>query len=180
MQVIWHWAQNHQTRQSYVHYDISSGVSDGDAYAFQASFFRHPVIMCSDDLTVIQTSQAGLSVMCHRNMPRMEEEMERSDHDPGTDKAGAALDVNVASFSDPDSVPGLSHAVEHFLSVVARRKEGCRVFVRSRSSSPPIQEEKDYKNENEDDSADSAIIDARDATAAECAIAGVSLVKVHA
>ena len=90
--------------------------------------------------------------------------MERSDHDPGTDKAGAALDVNVASFSDPDSVPGLSHAVEHFLSVVARRKEGCRVFVRSRSSSPPIQEEKDYKNEREDES---AIIDARDATTAE-------------
>jgi insulysin len=35
--------------------------------------------------------------------------------DPETDKASAALDVNVGSFSDPVSMPGLAHAVEHML-----------------------------------------------------------------
>ncbi|KAJ5669201.1 hypothetical protein N7462_010271 [Penicillium macrosclerotiorum] len=34
-------------------------------------------------------------------------------HDPGTDKAAAAMDVNVGSFSDPDDLPGTAHAVEH-------------------------------------------------------------------
>jgi insulysin len=32
-----------------------------------------------------------------------------------TDKASAALDVNVGSFSDPKDMPGLAHAVEHML-----------------------------------------------------------------
>jgi len=36
-------------------------------------------------------------------------------HDPETDKASAALDVNVGSFSDPKDMPGLAHAVEHML-----------------------------------------------------------------
>jgi insulysin len=35
-------------------------------------------------------------------------------HDPDTDKAAAAMDVNVGSFSDPDDLPGTAHAVEHF------------------------------------------------------------------
>lgn len=34
-------------------------------------------------------------------------------HDPTTDKASAALDVNVGSFSDEDDMPGMAHAVEH-------------------------------------------------------------------
>lgn len=34
-------------------------------------------------------------------------------HDPHTDKAAAAIDVNVGSFSDPDDLPGTAHAVEH-------------------------------------------------------------------
>lgn len=34
-------------------------------------------------------------------------------HDPDTDKAAAAMDVNVGSFSDPDDMPGTAHAVEH-------------------------------------------------------------------
>ncbi|RHZ43567.1 uncharacterized protein CDV56_102153 [Aspergillus thermomutatus] len=33
--------------------------------------------------------------------------------DPDTDKAAAAMDVNVGSFSDPDDLPGTAHAVEH-------------------------------------------------------------------
>lgn len=34
-------------------------------------------------------------------------------HDPDTDKASAAMDVNVGAFSDEDDMPGMAHAVEH-------------------------------------------------------------------
>lgn len=37
-------------------------------------------------------------------------------HDPETDKASAALDVNVGNFSDEDDMPGMAHAVEHVSS----------------------------------------------------------------
>ncbi|KAL1897206.1 hypothetical protein Cpir12675_002463 [Ceratocystis pirilliformis] len=36
-------------------------------------------------------------------------------HDPNTDKASAALDVNVGAFSDENDMPGMAHAVEHLL-----------------------------------------------------------------
>ena len=36
-------------------------------------------------------------------------------HEPGTDKASAALDVNVGNFSDKEDMPGVAHAVEHML-----------------------------------------------------------------
>ncbi|KAF7540169.1 hypothetical protein G7054_g1587 [Neopestalotiopsis clavispora] len=36
-------------------------------------------------------------------------------HDAETDKASAAMDVNVGSFSDEDDMPGMAHAVEHLL-----------------------------------------------------------------
>ncbi|KAH7012102.1 peptidase M16 inactive domain-containing protein [Microdochium trichocladiopsis] len=36
-------------------------------------------------------------------------------HDADTDKASAALDVNVGSFSDESDMPGMAHAVEHFV-----------------------------------------------------------------
>jgi insulysin len=36
-------------------------------------------------------------------------------HDPDTDKASAAMDVNIGSFSDADDMPGMAHAVEHLL-----------------------------------------------------------------
>ena len=36
-------------------------------------------------------------------------------HDPDTDKASAAMDVNVGSFSDAEEMPGMAHAVEHLL-----------------------------------------------------------------
>ena len=36
-------------------------------------------------------------------------------HDPETDKASGALDVNVGSFSDAEDMPGIAHAVEHLL-----------------------------------------------------------------
>lgn len=34
-------------------------------------------------------------------------------HDHDTDKASAAMDVGVGSFSDEDDMPGMAHAVEH-------------------------------------------------------------------
>jgi insulysin len=36
-------------------------------------------------------------------------------HDAETDKASAALDVNVGSFNDWEDMPGIAHAVEHLL-----------------------------------------------------------------
>lgn len=36
-------------------------------------------------------------------------------HDPETDKASAALDVDVGNFSDREDMPGMAHAVEHLL-----------------------------------------------------------------
>ncbi|KAL2255353.1 hypothetical protein VTK26DRAFT_3541 [Humicola hyalothermophila] len=36
-------------------------------------------------------------------------------HDPKTDKASAAMDVNVGSFSNEDDMPGMAYAVEHLL-----------------------------------------------------------------
>lgn len=36
-------------------------------------------------------------------------------HDPDTDKAAAAMDVNVGAFSDAEDMPGMAHAVEHLL-----------------------------------------------------------------
>jgi insulysin len=42
-------------------------------------------------------------------------------HDPKTDKASAAMDVNVGSFSDEDDMPGMAHAVEHVSAFNPRR-----------------------------------------------------------
>lgn len=36
-------------------------------------------------------------------------------HDPDSDKASAAVNVNVGNFSDDDDMPGMAHAVEHLL-----------------------------------------------------------------
>lgn len=36
-------------------------------------------------------------------------------HDPGTDKAAAAMDVGVGNYSDPEEIPGLAHCLEHAL-----------------------------------------------------------------
>lgn len=36
-------------------------------------------------------------------------------HDADTDKASAAMDVNVGSMSDPEEMQGMAHAVEHLL-----------------------------------------------------------------
>jgi insulysin len=36
-------------------------------------------------------------------------------HDPDTDKASAAVSVDVGNFSDDESLPGISHCIEHML-----------------------------------------------------------------
>lgn len=45
-------------------------------------------------------------------------------HDPETDKAAAAMDVNVGAFADAEDMPGMAHAVEHLL-FMGTEKVGC-------------------------------------------------------
>jgi insulysin len=46
-------------------------------------------------------------------------------HDPETDKASAAVDVNVGSFSDAKDMPGIAHAVEHLLFMGTEKVSIC-------------------------------------------------------
>ncbi len=41
-------------------------------------------------------------------------------HDPSTDKASAAMDVNAGGFSDEEDMPGMAHAVEHVRNPLPR------------------------------------------------------------
>ncbi|KAF9761881.1 hypothetical protein IL306_003644 [Fusarium sp. DS 682] len=53
---------------------------------------------------------------CDYRVIRLDNELEALlVHDPETDKASAALDVNVGNFSDESDIPGMAHAVEHLL-----------------------------------------------------------------
>ena len=54
-------------------------------------------------------------------------------HDAETDKASAAMDVNVGNFSDPEDMPGLAHCVEHMLSMGSRKAGIYPIDVLSRS-----------------------------------------------
>nr|OQO25547.1 hypothetical protein B0A51_06866 [Rachicladosporium sp. CCFEE 5018] len=45
-------------------------------------------------------------------------------HDADTDKASAAMDVNVGSFSDSADMPGIAHAVEHALFMGTKKYPG--------------------------------------------------------
>lgn len=45
-------------------------------------------------------------------------------HDPDTDKASAAVNVNVGNFSDEDDMPGMAHAVEHLLFMGTKKVSG--------------------------------------------------------
>lgn len=45
-------------------------------------------------------------------------------HDPDTDKASAAMDVNVGSLSDPEDMQGMAHAVEHLLFMGTEKYPG--------------------------------------------------------
>ncbi|KAK2595763.1 metalloprotease [Conoideocrella luteorostrata] len=44
--------------------------------------------------------------------------------DPETDKASAAMDVNVGNFSDEEGMPGLAHGVEHLLFMGTKKFPG--------------------------------------------------------
>jgi insulysin len=50
-------------------------------------------------------------------------------HDADTDKASAAMDVNVGNFSDPPELPGMCHIVEHMLFMGT--KKVLQIFLRS-------------------------------------------------
>lgn len=45
-------------------------------------------------------------------------------HDPDTDKAGAAMDVNVGNFGDPKDLQGLAHCLEHMLFMGTEKVSG--------------------------------------------------------
>lgn len=47
-------------------------------------------------------------------------------HDPDTDKASAAVNVNVGNFSDQDDMPGMAHAVEHLLFMGTKKVCRCK------------------------------------------------------
>lgn len=55
-------------------------------------------------------------------------------HDPDTDKASAAMDVNIGSFSDADDMPGMAHAVEHLLFMGTEKVSQCVDLVASPSN----------------------------------------------
>lgn len=74
-------------------------------------------------------------------------------HDPDTDKASAAMDVNVGSFADAEDMPGMAHAVEHLLfmgtkkvsvyclDLVERREQAgtdtCSLSIQGRTTTVP-------------------------------------------
>ncbi|RBR05200.1 uncharacterized protein FIESC28_11410 [Fusarium coffeatum] len=69
-----------------------------------------PVTLVTDNL-----EKSSLDDRVYR-VVRLDNELEALlVHDPKTDKASAALDVNVGNFSDESDVPGMAHAVEHLL-----------------------------------------------------------------
>ncbi|ODA82847.1 hypothetical protein RJ55_01356 [Drechmeria coniospora] len=72
---------------------------------------RHaPVVLLTESLEKPSLDDRDYRVI------RLENELEALlVHDPDTDKASAALDVNVGNFSDEDGMPGMAHAVEHLL-----------------------------------------------------------------
>lgn len=50
-------------------------------------------------------------------------------HDPDTDKASAAANMNVGNFSDDDTMPGMAHAVEHLLFMGTKKVRCSFIFV---------------------------------------------------
>lgn len=74
----------------------------------QAPSRQSPVVVLTDSLEKPSLDDRDYRVV------RLENELEALlVHDPETDKASAALDVNVGNFSDEDGMPGMAHAVEH-------------------------------------------------------------------
>lgn len=57
-------------------------------------------------------------------------------HDPDTDKASAAVNVNVGNFSDQDDMPGMAHAVEHLLFMGTKKVCLPRLFGETLHAGP--------------------------------------------
>lgn len=82
---------------------MSSASSHGLAPGRQS-----PVVLLTDRLEKPSLDDRDYRVV------RLENDLEALlVHDPDTDKASAALDVNVGNFSDESDIPGMAHAVEH-------------------------------------------------------------------
>jgi insulysin len=76
--------------------------------ALQRESYLKPVERVTDQLEKPSLDDRQYRVVCLPN--KLEVLLV---HDPETDKASAALDVNVGNFSDEDDMPGMAHAVEH-------------------------------------------------------------------
>ncbi|KAF5005938.1 hypothetical protein FDECE_7652 [Fusarium decemcellulare] len=88
----------------------------GDDSAGTAGGLGHPVTVITDLLEKPSLDDRDYRVI------RLDNELEALlVHDPETDKASAALDVNVGNFSDDSDIPGMAHAVEH-LSFMGTKK----------------------------------------------------------
>lgn len=55
-------------------------------------------------------------------------------HDPDTDKASAALDVNAGAFSDAEDMPGMAHAVEHLLFMGTKKVCSIMLYHKPRTN----------------------------------------------
>jgi insulysin len=53
--------------------------------------------------------------------------------DTKTDKAAAAMDVNVGYFLDPENIPGLAHFLEHLLFMGTEKVDIISFFLRNLS-----------------------------------------------
>lgn len=58
-------------------------------------------------------------------------------HDPDTDKASAAMNVNVGNFSDYDDLAGMAHAVEHLLFMGTKKVIGLFLCVKNKTMANP-------------------------------------------
>jgi len=80
----------------------------GSPAALQRETYSKPVERVTDQLEIPSLDDRQYRVI------RLANKLEALlVHDPETDKASAALDVNVGNFSDDDTMPGMAHAVEH-------------------------------------------------------------------
>jgi hypothetical protein len=88
----------------------------GSPAALQRETYSKPVERVTDQLEIPSLDDRQYRVI---RLPNKLEAL--LVHDPETDKASAALDVNVGNFSDDDTMPGMAHAVEHVRTPVCVR-----------------------------------------------------------
>ena len=101
--------------QRFCHFARKSVPSLAFTYSFKATSIQSfatmsPIERVADKLEAPDLDNRSYRVIRLRN--KLEALLV---HDPDTDKGGAAVNVNVGSFSDADEMPGMAHAVEHLL-----------------------------------------------------------------